>query len=182
MEICPRCGSGQIKKNGHIHNQKQNFYCKECGRNFVENPEQKLVSARDKELSIRMIEEKISFRAVSRIIGVSLPWVLKLAKEVHDTRVPTEVPDESYQIELQVIRGEEEGQWIWVAIERKTDEVISYHIDSLTPEGAQRFWNSIPIKHRKSALFKSHLGEAFDNIVPDAQRINSRPRPTRKVS
>jgi transposase-like protein len=50
---CPKCKSSSIsssiKKNGHIHNGKQNHYCKKCGRQFVENPEQKLISLEDKE-------------------------------------------------------------------------------------------------------------------------------------
>lgn len=80
MEKCPRCGSGDIKKNGHIHNGKQNHYCKNCGRNFVENPEQRIVNERDRELATRLIGEGLSLRAISRVIGVSLPWVLDLAR------------------------------------------------------------------------------------------------------
>ena len=80
MGKCPRCGSGDIKKNGHIHNGKQNYYCKDCGRNFVANPEQRIVSERDRELATRLIGEGMSMRAISRVLDVSLPWVLSLAR------------------------------------------------------------------------------------------------------
>ncbi|WP_420885327.1 transposase-like zinc-binding domain-containing protein, partial [Candidatus Protochlamydia phocaeensis] len=33
---CPSCNSECIKKNGHIHNGKQNHRCLTCGRQFVE--------------------------------------------------------------------------------------------------------------------------------------------------
>jgi len=33
---CPKCCSSKIKKNGHIHNGKQNHQCNDCGRQFVE--------------------------------------------------------------------------------------------------------------------------------------------------
>jgi transposase-like protein len=49
ITCCPNCGKTKIKKNGHIHNGKQNNRCKECGRQFVKNPEQKLISEKDKE-------------------------------------------------------------------------------------------------------------------------------------
>lgn len=34
-DVCPRCQSPKHKKNGHIHNGKQNHQCKNCGRQFV---------------------------------------------------------------------------------------------------------------------------------------------------
>jgi insertion element IS1 protein InsB len=39
---CPRCGSRHHKKNGHIHNGKQNHRCKACGRQFVREFAQRL--------------------------------------------------------------------------------------------------------------------------------------------
>ena len=35
---CPKCNSENIKKNGHIHNGKQRYACTDCGRQFVEFP------------------------------------------------------------------------------------------------------------------------------------------------
>jgi insertion element IS1 protein InsB len=35
---CPKCDSERIIKNGSIHNKKPKFKCKDCGRQFVENP------------------------------------------------------------------------------------------------------------------------------------------------
>jgi len=86
MEICPPCSSGDIKKNGHIHNGKQNYYCKSCGRNFVESSEQRIVSERDRELATRLVGEELSLRAISRVIGVSLPWVLDLAHTLSEAK------------------------------------------------------------------------------------------------
>ena len=34
-EVCPACASHQFKKNGHMHNDKQNQRGKACGRPFV---------------------------------------------------------------------------------------------------------------------------------------------------
>jgi transposase-like protein len=35
-ETCPQCKSSKYKKNGHIHNGKQNHHCHNCGRQFVQ--------------------------------------------------------------------------------------------------------------------------------------------------
>ncbi|CAN2040506.1 hypothetical protein GMMP15_1830001 [Candidatus Magnetomoraceae bacterium gMMP-15] len=40
---CPKCGSENIIKNGSINNRKQKFACKECLRQFVENPQNKII-------------------------------------------------------------------------------------------------------------------------------------------
>jgi len=85
MKICcPVCESTRIKKNGHIHNGKQNHYCKKCGRQFVENPEQRLISedeqrliSEDEREQIRkLLLERISLLGICRVMGVSLRWLL----------------------------------------------------------------------------------------------------------
>ncbi|MEW5804559.1 MAG: IS1 family transposase, partial [bacterium] len=37
----PSCGSVNIKKNGHIHNGKQNYQCRDCGRESVADKQKK---------------------------------------------------------------------------------------------------------------------------------------------
>jgi transposase-like protein len=43
MPSCPSCGSEKVIKNGSIHNGKPKFSCKECRRQFVENPSNKII-------------------------------------------------------------------------------------------------------------------------------------------
>ncbi|MBD1930257.1 MULTISPECIES: IS1 family transposase, partial [Cyanophyceae] len=31
---CPKCDSQYVVKNGHTHTGKQNFKCRDCGRQF----------------------------------------------------------------------------------------------------------------------------------------------------
>jgi len=50
MIICPKCGGSQIVKNGFSYDEKQNFKCKACGRQFVENGQQNQISAETKQL------------------------------------------------------------------------------------------------------------------------------------
>ena len=37
--ICPTCGSDDVMKNGMTRRAKQNHKCRECGRQFIENPQ-----------------------------------------------------------------------------------------------------------------------------------------------
>ena len=70
ITCCPDCGTTKIKKNGHIHNGKQNHYCKACGRQFVKNPQQKLISEEEKEQIRKLLLERIPLRGICRVMGV----------------------------------------------------------------------------------------------------------------
>jgi len=78
MTQCPNCHSCEVKKNGKTYYEKQNYKCKKCSKQFVlENthtiPESK------KELVRRSLCERLSLRAICRITGVSLTWLMSFA-------------------------------------------------------------------------------------------------------
>ena len=56
---CPSCASKRIIKNGFIHNGKHNHKCKDCGRQFVEDPQNKIISQETKELIDKLLLEKL---------------------------------------------------------------------------------------------------------------------------
>ena len=68
-DVCPQCQSSTYKKNGHIHNGKQNHQCKACGRQFVACFEQYLVSEDTRALIERLLVER------SRCVASVAPWV-----------------------------------------------------------------------------------------------------------
>ena len=71
-EGCPQCGSQRYKKNGHIHNDKQNHQGKECERQFVGHVDQHLISEEQCALVERSLLERISLRGMCRAVGVGL--------------------------------------------------------------------------------------------------------------
>jgi transposase-like protein len=60
-------------KNGRIHNGKQCFKCKACGRQFIERPTQKRVTPEQIALIDRLLLERISQAAIARVAQVSKP-------------------------------------------------------------------------------------------------------------
>lgn len=95
MPTCPECGSSRVVKNGHIHNGKPKFACKDCRRQFVENPEWKPISEETKGLIDRMLLERISLAGIVRVTGVSAKWLqdyvnAKYAKQPQVTDVPVQ--------------------------------------------------------------------------------------------
>jgi transposase-like protein len=78
---CPKCGSTHVKKNGSIHNKKQKYQCNSCGRQFVENPQNKVIGDETKNLIDNLLLEKIPLAGIARIVGVSEPWLQNYVNE-----------------------------------------------------------------------------------------------------
>lgn len=78
MPACPNCFSSRTVKNGRIHNGKQRFKCHECGRQFIEHPQKKVIDQVTRELIDRLLLERISLAGVARAVQVSEQWLLSL--------------------------------------------------------------------------------------------------------
>ena len=72
---CPACQSTHTVKNGKTHNGKQNFKCRKCGRQFVQEPQNKRIDLATKTLIDKLLLEKIPLAGIARVVGVSEPWL-----------------------------------------------------------------------------------------------------------
>jgi insertion element IS1 protein InsB len=75
-DVCPRCQPPKFKKNGHLHNGKQNHHCHDCARQFVDCFEHYLISDDTRTLIERLLPERLSLRGICRVVGVTLKWLL----------------------------------------------------------------------------------------------------------
>jgi hypothetical protein len=85
QHICPSCQSQEIKRNGHIHNGKQNYLCKSCGRQFVADSTKRYVSEEDREMVDRLLLERISLAGICRVMKVSQTWLLAYVSKLYET-------------------------------------------------------------------------------------------------
>ncbi|NBD17959.1 MAG: hypothetical protein GVY04_18055 [Cyanobacteria bacterium] len=72
---CPACNSERIVKNGKIHNDKQNHRCRDCGRQFVEEPQNLPISQSTRHLIDKLLLEKIPLAGIARVTEVSESWL-----------------------------------------------------------------------------------------------------------
>ena len=68
--MCYHCGSENVKKNGKAPNGKQRYYCKECNRASLENPDYGYSKERKEEI-LKAYQERSSMRGVARTFGIS---------------------------------------------------------------------------------------------------------------
>ncbi len=88
--VCPACGSTRTVKNGKIHNGKQNFKWRECGRQFVQDPQNKVIDQATKTLIDKLLVEKIPLAGIARVVDVSEPWLQNYVKAKYQA-VPRQV-------------------------------------------------------------------------------------------
>ena len=90
MPACVNCSSSRTVKNGRIHNGKQRFLCHECGRQFVEHPNKKVIDSQTRKLVDRLLLERISLAGIARAAQVSEQWLQQYVNEKYAS-VPRQV-------------------------------------------------------------------------------------------
>lgn len=70
---CPCCRSNHIVKNGFIHNRNQNFKRKDCGRQFVLDPKNKMIGEETKNLIDAPTIRKNPLAAIARGVTETAP-------------------------------------------------------------------------------------------------------------
>lgn len=78
----PACHSSNVVKNGKIHNGKQNHKCKDCGRQFVRDSQNKIISDATKHLIDKLLLEKLPLAGIARVAEVSEPWLQHYVNQV----------------------------------------------------------------------------------------------------
>jgi transposase-like protein len=64
-----------VIKNGYIHHRKAKLACKDCRRQFVENPGWTPIAEETKALIDRLLLERLSMAGIVRATGVSARWL-----------------------------------------------------------------------------------------------------------
>ena len=158
---CPLCSAMLIKKNGHVHNGKQNYRCLACGRQFVLDLIQKIMDEKTKGLIRKTLLERVSLEGICRIFEVSMPWLL----EFIDTLV-AELPEdlnaeavaEDDEIEVVLLEADE----LWSYVGSKANPQWLWLVTHLTQTRSKKVQNT-PLLNRNLSSSKNAMRFAFIN-------------------
>ena len=172
---CPQCKSKHVVKNGIRKNGKQNHLCRVCRRQFVENPcFHYSISAESKSLIQRLLLEKISLTGIVRVLRISGRWLQYYVNDLYKN-VPQRIlvlPKEKGRLTVECdemwsfVGNKDNKQWIWLAIDRDTREIIGAHVGNRGREGAQALWASLPPVYRQCAVCYTDFWEAYETVIP----------------
>ncbi|MEJ6485290.1 IS1 family transposase [Nostoc punctiforme UO1] len=171
---CPSCGSQHTVKNGKIHNQKPKYQCQNCKIQFVENPTNKVITKDIIELIDRLLLEKIPLAGIARATLVSETWLQKYVNNKYDD-IPQQVnfsakPRGKLTIECDeawsFVSHKANKQWIWLALDKKTREIVGVYIGDRSEDGARGLWNSLPPVSRQCAVCYTDFWAVYAQVIP----------------
>jgi insertion element IS1 protein InsB len=182
-DTCPACGSNRYKKNGHTRHGKQNHQCKTCGRQFTANPLDRSIASEQRLRIEQLLRERISLRGICRAVGVSLTWLLHFMVECFtacpdDLHVqlpgrPTEVLVSRLEAEADemwsFVQKKANKQWIWIAMDATTRQVIAFHVGDRSRESGKKLWGNIPLAYREQAMFHTDQYDVYKGVIPAEQ-------------
>ena len=182
-DVCPRCESPKYKKNGHMHNGKQNHQCKDCGRQFVDCLEQDLVLDETRSLIERLLLERLSLRGICRAVGVGLKWLLgfivtqfeALPDHLHVEPITSTADVVIQRLEVEAdemasfVQKKANKQWIWLAMDAKSRQIIGFHVGDRSRKSARKLWAEIPKVYRQHATFYTDQYVVYVGVIPAVQ-------------
>jgi hypothetical protein len=159
---------------------KQDYRCKDCYRQFVEDSQR--IGEELKELIKVLLFERLRLRGICRVTGVSLTWLLHFIAELY-CALPDYINGALLQPRKSAIRlvrleaeademwsfvvSKENKQWVWIALDIATKQVIAFYVGDRSASSAQELWRRIPQVYRDHATFytdgKDHF---FDTLLP----------------
>jgi len=185
MRHCPDCHTDQVIKNGSNGTGKPKYACKACGHQFVDDPQWRVISDDTKALIDRLLLERISLAGIARAVQVSESWLQAYVNEKYRT-VPREVHVRSKKkgrltIECDelwsFVGNKEQKQWVWLALDRDTREIVGVAIGARDEATARQLWESLPAVYRQCAVCYSDFWDAYACVLP-----SKRHRPVGKDS
>lgn len=161
---CPHCHCLAARKNGSTHNGKQKYQCLSCSKQFVEDPQNKVIPTETRERIRRSLVERVSLEGICRIFDVSLPWLLEFMQqtfaELPDNLNAT-VLEENDEFEVVVLEADEmwsfvgnkkNDQWLWLVIHSKTRQILAFHVGKRNKASGEALMKKLPDTLKKSPL------------------------------
>lgn len=164
----------------------QSYRCRDCGRQFVEHPQWRPISEEMKGIIDRLLLEKISLAGIARVLQISELWVQQYVNQ-KSKNVPQEVqvrpkksmlhmrfphvsialtlPKHRLTVQMDELwsfvddKGNE--QWVWLAMDVVTREIVGCYIGDRSGTSAQALWNSLPAVYRQCAVIYSDFWVSY---------------------
>jgi IS1 family transposase len=131
----------------------------------------------------RLLCEKISLHGICRAVGVSLRWLMNFivarfaALPDHLYVLPVVAPREVIIGRLEVeademwsfVAKKANKQWVWIAMDKQTRQIIAFHVGDRGHESAQQLWANLPAVYRERAMFYTDQYAVYTGVIPAAQ-------------
>ncbi len=177
---CPHCQSEGLVRDGHAMGGKQKYRCHGCGRRSYENPTPNVYPEARREEILHAYQERSSLRGLTRtdcgshahpcLVGskkVALLPPFRTTLVAPDPEDPTSTILELDELWSFVLKKAHDS-WIWIALCRKTQQVVAYAVGDRSKQTCQRLWEAIPQEYRQGHCFTDFLSVSA-SVIPEEQ-------------
>ena len=134
-QICLKCKSKEIIKNGFTKNRKQQYHCKSCGNRFINYYTNKAYHTYINKQIITLTKEGLGIRSTARVLQISTTTLLRrIIAIANGIKKPIISMGKSYEVDEMrtYIKKKTRLVWIVYALEKETKEVVSFNIGART--------------------------------------------------
>lgn len=172
--LCPNCGSDDIMKNGTTRRGKQHDKCRDCGRQFVEDPQWKPIDPDCKAMIDCLLLEKLPLAGIARVMKLSEGWLQRDVNRCYaQVRQRVQVqPKAKGHLEVQMdelwsfVDDKGNKQWVWLALDVATREIVGCYIGNRSAAAAMELWQSMPAVYRQCAIVYTDYWDAYAKVLP----------------
>ena len=169
---CRRCGSPTIVKNGTNKCGSPQYYCHDCGAYRTLKPKRSR-AAQFQTLILKTYRERASLRGLERIFQVSrqtvarwLRTILRMVPKFQETVCSAQADDVLELDELwSFVLKKGQKRWLWIALCRRTRQVVAFTIGDRSEKTCQRLWNKLPAAYQRCQSY-SDFWDAYQTVWP----------------
>lgn len=142
-----------------------------------------------------MLAERISLEAICRVLEIEPHQLYTYMDELYE-----EIPHDlacsvSDKADIEIVKlnceldelwsfvgWKANKQWLWVAIDRASRQVVALFIGDRSADGALGLWQALPQRYRAKATFHTDDWRAYKQIIPAHQhRFSKQKKDTNHV-
>lgn len=170
---CHKCNSTNIKKNGTDYKGSQKYHCLDCNAYGTLKPESRDYPQVFRKLVLRAYRERASMRGIKRIFGIARQtlarWLKEEAAKLPDLAETLASPQEDDVLELDelwsFVLKKSEKRWIWIALCRRTRQVVAYYVGDRSEKSCRKLWERIPQTYKNLNSY-SDFWESYQKVFP----------------
>jgi IS1 family transposase len=157
-------------RNGHDYKGAQKYHCKNCGR-YGTLEARHGYSEQVRAQGKRAVLERASLRGIARILGLSrrtlARWMESWAAclpPLEETLAEAQWDDVLELDELwSFVFKKDHQRWVWVALCRRTRQIVAYFIGDRSEASCLHLWRRIPRAYTRCHSF-SDFWEAYQRV------------------
>lgn len=167
---CPNCGSEKLVKNGHDYKGDQKYHCKNCQR-YGTLQAQRGYDAHTRNQVKRAVLDRISLRGIERLFDISrrtvAAWIVRWADQLpplESTLMKAQLDDVLELDELwSFVLRKANKRWVWVALCRRTRQIVAYFIGDRSAASCLQLWRHIPRAYKRCCSY-SDFWESYQLV------------------